>query len=303
MERDSIESDILDYSEEDNINEQLDREMIDKVRPDLPKSLYHYCSYKALDGILSTGSWWFGSINGTNDMSETDCLYVKEFIKDKNLIQNLDEESREDIILAIKRINDDKELQSRFIVSFSEVKDDEHQWEKYGDNFGGVCIEIDPAFFSKFDYRANTEEYLTWTKISYDIQTHKHELQKVTDTYIKEDGFGLSNADVLAWDYIGAALNMKSLEWEKENEWRLVLTTNDELTFRDRYCKRCFTRNGRNYYDFDLVKKLRDVGIQPIKSITLGSSSKKTIEDTQKLVQHSKFNITNIFRSQKTEDE
>ena len=126
----------------------------------IPPVLYHYTSWDTFEKIVKNHTWRFSSINGTNDLSEDLNLYVKQLLDDKDLISNINLNTKQDILDHIDTDNY-YGFKNYFIACFSSVRDDLGQWRtSYGDYGRGVCIGINPKFFTKHIYLNKTIETL-----------------------------------------------------------------------------------------------------------------------------------------------
>lgn len=70
-----------------------------------PPVLYHYTSWDTFEKIVKNHTWRFSSINGTNDLSEDLNLYVKQLLDDKDLISNINLNTKQDILDQIDTDN------------------------------------------------------------------------------------------------------------------------------------------------------------------------------------------------------
>ena len=80
--------------------------------------LYHYTSWDNFEKIVKNHTWRFSSINGTNDLSEDLNLYVKQLLCDKNLINNISSDMKQEIIHQID-IDNYYNFKKYFIACFS----------------------------------------------------------------------------------------------------------------------------------------------------------------------------------------
>ncbi|WPC44276.1 DUF2971 domain-containing protein [Clostridium sp. JS66] len=112
------------------------------------KVVYHYCSVRALYGILNTKSFWLTSLESSNDSMEL--KIAKKTIE--QAIKELKNEYKEtDYLEMFKNIenapNDEKYVKVRpkykyYGLSFVENRDSLTHWERYADNCKGVCIGL-----------------------------------------------------------------------------------------------------------------------------------------------------------------
>ncbi len=273
--------------------------------------LYHYTSWDTFEKIVKNHTWRFSSINGTNDLSEDLNLYVKQLLSDKNLISNIQPGIKQEII---HQINTDNYygFKNYFIACFSTKKDDLGQWRtSYGDYGQGVCIGINPKFFTKDLYLDNPER-LGWVDVAYDIQSQKQRLASITSKLEDPDEvWGIDNSDMLAKDIRDAALTMKHKAFHIENECRLIVSMIDDdildenfYSLKDDFAK---PENERMYFkkntnpniqsefivkciDYDLNSQARVGEEELFNSILLGAECPHGIKDVKKLLSDNGFN-------------
>ena len=106
------------------------------------KTLWHYTSFPALDGILRKKEIWFGSATNVNDAKE-----VIGFID--NLKQNIENgltqnniKPKCDVDKIFKEIYDRTSQKHLFMFCLSQALDDAAQWDRYADYGRGVAIEF-----------------------------------------------------------------------------------------------------------------------------------------------------------------
>lgn len=290
----------------------------------VPQFLYHYTKWDTFKAIVENHTWRFSSINHSKDISEILNMYVKDILKDKHLINNLNREVKDNIIHCIDTDNY-YGIKIFFIACFSEIEDDPYMWDNeygYGDKGQGVCIGINSRFFTEHIFRNddetdhNASDKLGWTKIAYDIQTQKQHLLQITKEYEKyDDAFMDDNAPDLAYKIRNIAMTMKDRIFEKENEYRLIAFNieGEELddTFKS-LCKdfskpekkRLYFKKNENKniqgdfvvkcIDYDLDSDVREGTGDLFHSILIGSNSDKTERDVKELLEQNGFSTSNI---------
>ena len=145
----------------------------------LPNELYHYTSLETFKLILENHTWRLSSINYTNDLSEDLNLYIKQLLNDKKLISNINPSIKRDIIHHID-VNNYYGSKKYFVACFSDQKDDLGQWRVSYGNYGqGVCIGINPNFFTRHLYYKDKDR-LGWAKITYEPLEQKKLLKDIT---------------------------------------------------------------------------------------------------------------------------
>lgn len=106
-----------------------------------PKTIYHYTSLPALEGILLEGKLRLFRSDGMNDKAE-----MHNFIDllEKSVCKRIRQKELQDIIKReFKNEMSNRKQEITYIISFSTWKDDVSQWERYGNNGYGVAIAFD----------------------------------------------------------------------------------------------------------------------------------------------------------------
>lgn len=181
------------------------RYVIDIEMPELafsqkkaPSTYYKYMSLSTFHKVLANRTFRMHSIVSQSDYTES--LYLGDFLSE-------DYESEED------RFNGVLSEKSVLITSFTDKQDDPYMWEHYGDEGKGVCLSfriIDNRPLTKIIYVDKTRTSL-W---KYRAATNK----------LKEEGIRIHFKAV---DKLRRFV--KDIEYEKEQEWRLVLENQSDL--------------------------------------------------------------------------
>jgi len=276
----------------------------------IPQVLYHYTSWDTFEKIVRNHTWRFSSINGTNDLSEDLNLYVKQLLDDKDLVSNIAPNIKQDILDQIDTDNY-YGFKNYFIACFSSVYDDLGQWRtSYGDYGRGVCIGINPTFFTKNLY-LNNQDQLGWVKIAYEIQSQKQRLSNITSKLEPPDEYwGIDNSDLLAHDIRDIAMTMKHRAFHIENEWRMIVSMIDDQildenfhSLEEDYAKpenkrMYFVRNTNpniqeefivKYLDYDLNSYAREGEGELFCSVLLGKECLHSVDDVKKLLSNNGF--------------
>lgn len=121
---------------------QKRQESTDKFVQKVGKTLWHYTSFPALDGILRKKKIWFGSATNVNDAKE-----VIGFID--NLKQNIENgltqnniKPKCDVDKIFKEIYDRTSQKHLFMFCLSQALDDAAQWDRYADQWTWCCNRI-----------------------------------------------------------------------------------------------------------------------------------------------------------------
>lgn len=267
----------------------------------LPDELYHYTSWETFEKIVKNHTWRFSSINGTNDLSEDLNLYLKHLLKDRSLISNIAPNVKQNIINHIETSNyyGDKKY---FIACFSEKKDDLGQWRvSYGDYGQGVCIGINPKYFTKRQFNKNSN-CLGWAKITYEISEQKILLKNITKKFEKynDDGYIEDNSLELSWELRDVAMLMKHRAFCIENEFRLIVPMiGEEILDQNFYSPKVSLNKNENirfykYIDYDLKSHAREGSEILFTSILLGKDCEKKTEDVKNFLKENGFDTSNL---------
>lgn len=143
--------------------------------PELPSTLYHYCSVSTLLSIVENKSIWLSDAEKTNDYTEMKWLFskIKEVIE--QILASYEGEYAKEILLRTKEIAFQTtgnllmknipivQYAKSFLTCFSEASDLLSQWRAYGNDGKGVAIGFNAELFDNF---VQGSYYLT--KVIYD---------------------------------------------------------------------------------------------------------------------------------------
>lgn len=181
------------------------------------ESLCHYTSISALYGIIQNQELWLGNTATMNDKSE-----IKYFIqKMQNAIQNdicLEKLNACDCFFdkVFKRIDNEYP----FAISFSRLKDNAAQWERYADNANGVCIEFNTKRLMNLFYYSNGR--LLFNEVFYEMNARKHKHYKILTDYFNSNQLNEFNSETGEIDnLIACAYLHKHESFCTESEVRL----------------------------------------------------------------------------------
>ena len=198
---------------------QKRQESTDKFVQKVGKTLWHYTSFPALDGILRKKKIWFGSATNVNDAKE-----VIGFID--NLKQNIENgltqnniKPKCDVDKIFKEIYDRTSQKHLFMFCLSQALDDAAQWDRYADYGRGVAIEFNTEALHNLLYYHGMiigEQYYTQ-------ETRDHELYKLLSSYISTGILeGFSNLDGFIDNLALCALIHKHPTFTAEKEIRIA---------------------------------------------------------------------------------
>ena len=198
---------------------QKRQESTDKFVQKVGKTLWHYTSFPALDGILNKKEIWFGSATNVNDAKE-----VIGFID--NLKQNIENgltqnniKPKCDVDKIFKEIYDRTSQKHLFMFCLSQALDDAAQWDRYADYGRGVAIEFNTEALHNLLYYHGMiigEQYYTQ-------ETRDHELYKLLSSYISTGILeGFSNLDGFIDNLALCAFIHKDPAFAAEKEIRIA---------------------------------------------------------------------------------
>lgn len=248
------------------------------------KIVYHYCSVKALYGILNSRSFWLTSLEFSNDSMEL--KIAKKIIE--QAIEELKKEYKETEYLAMfKKIqnapNDKKYIKFRpkykyYGLSLVENKDSLTHWERYADNCKGVCIGLNiPLIRHLFSNYALPDIVANWIQTSEILYSYKEQVDYAKASIMaKISGFeqitdnNLANVEHIFTSVYYATLatlkpRFKHLGFSAEGEHRVYLEEG-EAEETSQYLKRnaelFVTKNKELFFNiskhtYELAKSLQ----------------------------------------------
>ncbi len=208
------------------------------------KPLYHYCTLETLMTITKNRTVRLSDITKTNDGLEM--LWVKRAYADiveKVLWQKYHEAMRvgtTDINdWAIRRTVDmikeygEREQTKTWALCLSEDGDSLNQWRGYANNGEGVSIGFKLDYISKLGSSCISDDIRNYSKIApveYNKETLEREIYQLLSGINRMD---FNTADQHIIDNLGIIERMapfyKNPSFEKENEWRVTFSTNNQI--------------------------------------------------------------------------
>jgi len=194
-----------DVRQLENLENRLFKILIDEVNQN--ELIYRYTNLDTVFATIDKQSLRLNGIAGMNDISEVG--YVETYL-DRNFV-------------PFKTPKDVDQLNKRFILCSSTLKDDLMQWRLYGDDCKGGCLV----------FRLNEQKDipgLQIRKINYGIEidgeNYHPELELIAHIvdFVKvnlQDSFQFRSLSI--WKHF-----FKSFEYAPENEVRLLLIQNDQ---------------------------------------------------------------------------
>lgn len=198
---------------------QKRQESTDKFVQKVGKTLWHYTSFPALDGILNKKEIWFGSATNVNDSTEVIGFIdnLKQNIKNSITQNNIKPTC--DVDKIFKEIYDRTSQKHLFMFCLSQALDDAAQWDRYADYGRGVAIEFNTEALHNLLYYHGMiigEQYYTQ-------ETRDHELYKLLSSYISTGILeGFSNLDGFIDNLVLCAFIHKHPTFTAEKEIRIA---------------------------------------------------------------------------------
>lgn len=206
----------MDYSSTEIQNRKKSTDMFVQ---NIGKSLWHYTSFPALDGILNKKEIWFGSATNVNDSTEVIGFIdnLKQNIKNSITQNNIKPTC--DVDKIFKEIYDRTSQKHLFMFCLSQALDDAAQWDRYADHGRGVAIEFNTEALHNLLYYHGMiigEQYYTQ-------ETRDHELYKLLSSYISTGILeGFSNLDGFIDNLVLCAFIHKHPTFTAEKEIRIA---------------------------------------------------------------------------------
>lgn len=276
---------------------QKRQESTDKFVQKVGKTLWHYTSFPALDGILRKKKIWFGSATNVNDAKE-----VIGFID--NLKQNIENgltqnniKPKCDVDKIFKEIYDRTSQKHLFMFCLSQALDDAAQWDRYADYGRGVAIEFNTEALHNLLYYHGMiigEQYYTQ-------ETRDHELYKLLSSYISTGILeGFSNLDGFIDNLALCALIHKHPTFTAEKEIRIAPYF---VTDNDPHIEYKTFNIIKEFYILDLQKVLETENMHRediINSIIIGPRSSQNPKDLENYCRH--FGLYKLAQNIKVSD-
>ncbi len=172
------------------------------------KKLYHYTSAPALVNILNHGYLRATLASQLADGSE--CRHAIDTLRRlrPDLRNNRVWTSFESTLLSMPR----------YVVCFSQIRNDPYQWQHYGSQGAGACIVFDP------EKAANALTTSGWDRFQchYDQTEQRNLLENLAEEVVRSGEAAVAERMEEFWEY---NIRFKRQEFAGENEVRFVSTT------------------------------------------------------------------------------
>ncbi len=192
------------------------------------EQLYHYTSLEAIQAIIRNRSFRASNIYMMNDPNEL--VHGKNYICDwfsKGISDKLSQHLK----------NDSSERFSAFVFSLSELSDNMHLWEKYGNNHKGIRIGFTPknlieywnkikgisVFLTPVVYHNYNSKFLA--PYGNEFENFKNDFISTIESYFIENSMSDIEFQNLIYCSSIIATMIKRKEWSSEREWRIVCLT------------------------------------------------------------------------------
>lgn len=204
-----------------DIREQEVKKRMDKYK--YKSKLYHYTSITALVEILREKELWLGNTATMNDKSE-----IIHFIRKLQtaVLKDISQDKIEEGKLFFSKLYDRLENEYPFAISFSTLRDNAAQWERYADDAHGACIVFDTSKLLNLFWHSGASLY----DISYECNIKEHELYSILKDYINDGEFKKVGNEEGGMDQIlGCAYRYKHESFNTESEIRLSTLWNYKI--------------------------------------------------------------------------
>ena len=253
------------------------------------KKLYHYTGFPVLEGIMNKGELWLCNVKSMNDTKEM--LHYMDCLED-SVCKKLSDQQKE---IAHNLFDDQlKKLKDKpvYASSFSRLKDDAAQWERYASNGEGICIAFNAELLEKIcKGRAMLQTVYYTMNANNSIHTSLIREYILTGTV---DTNAWRNIDSIFENSWVASSAYKHISFRSEREVRIVsLPFSIERDLGKPYYK-MESWGVREYYILNL-KEDENIKIQDIiKEIIIGPRSKATVDTVQRYLKNLDSNFANI---------
>lgn len=253
------------------------------------KRLYHYTSFPVLDGIINKGELWLCNVKSMNDTKEM--FHYMECLE-KSVCKAISYEQKEKVHklfdMQLKKLKN----QPVFASSFSRVKDDAAQWERYASSGEGVCLAFDAEQLEQICRSRATLQTVFYTKhANKSIHTSLIKDYILTGVVNTNEWSGIDSIFENSWV---ASSAYKHASFKNEKEVRVVsLPFSMEHSLGKTHYK-MESWGIREYYILDL-KENEEIQMQDlVKEIIIGPRSKVTVDTVQRYLENLNSNFSKI---------
>ncbi len=171
--------------------------------------LYHYTDFSALNGIIKNCELWLCNVLTMNDLSEMRYFMdlMRQLVMQKEGVDTARAWSLFETQMA--RL---KEMPV-FAASLTQLVDDAGQWERYGAEGKGVCIEFNAEILNRV-----IESYASLQRVFYVQHIQETEHVEAIARYLKDP------ADLGKWDSINALFDNA---WARSSAFKHIAFSNE----------------------------------------------------------------------------
>ena len=249
-------------------------------------SLYHYTTFAALDGILSSKTIWLSNLRHVNDKKEMQYFY--DCLK-KDTIEILSEK-KDEIEKLFSQQWDRFKNETAYAFSLSKAEEDATQWDRYANKGKGVCIKFNPQKLNKcVSGRCFTQP------VFYEESVSNHQLEGIIVSYIisgeLSGGFDdIEGVFFNAWICSGA---FKQPSFRAEQEVRIYAHHFDEFRWEPLQYRASFD-GLKEFLPVRLCKEDENDYGGAIEGITIGPNAGVDCELLERYLKAKKIDVSQI---------
>ena len=250
------------------------------------KKLYHYTGYSVLEGIIDKKELWLCNVKSMND--KTEMLHYMNTVR-AAVSNGLDESQlRETNTLFEKQISRLKD-QPVYAMSFSLLRDDAAQWERYAVNGTGVCIQFNEEVLGQICDNHAMVKKVCYTEGAANKSKHTQLIRDYVETgHIDKQAWGdISGVFENCW---ASSSIYKHNSFRNEKEVRIVSLPFALQTFLGNPNYRMESWGIREYYKIKIIEKIDDL----IGEIIIGPKANVTVDTVQRYLQSLSNDYTKI---------
>lgn len=270
---------------------------MENISVELPKTVYHYTNFIALNGILGRDGEGIRLYNSRYMNDPKEILFLFDYIKNKIFEYANIKKDLQFTLKVTKLFENKKELIENFneyFFSTTTIENDVSQWTRYGDNCQGVVIgfnykhlaticEKNTLFFEPIQYDIDDSSNYSYQDIIRYLETGEENIEvagKILKANSIDDIFKL---------ILSGCIFYKDKFYKSENEYRI--TTVAQAKHNSNLIKKYDVRNNmiKDYLVLDWKKQCLENNI-PIKefidTILIGANSITTVNDLRKWLEY-----------------
>ena len=201
----------------------------------LPLTLFHYTSIQSFKGIVASNQIWFGHVSSMQDATEVMRAVELSKVIINATLQSSGVNQRAKMLLErmLSGLLNSNANSRWYVASFTEAFEDAAQWQRFGDNYKGICIEFDTLELIKY-FSASIEDRPFFGKVVYDTQellNFGSKLLAAALSNFDDDYSHIPDDDTAAQQFIplwGDLVDVFSIipkvpSYSSEKEWRFAI--------------------------------------------------------------------------------